>query len=511
MKIFNNITAGKYSYTIGILAELTRMFPGEKFKLVYSDGNTLDVNISKYDYKSICGFDNQHPKYRLIRPIGVQIEGREDIAIRYKATINTPCVAGKVSNKFGVFIPECYDLGRTRVTGKNVGNLSADFCRTFANYITVVEDEHYVIYGGLLRKPVLSTPFGDIALDDDGDQNVAPVLDASDDNNNFVFDFPDGTRLPVTLPQEFKHNGIPVAAKTIGGLICYATLLDARDAGAKLDFDLSFISGGVIPLTARKDEKLDATRYHNFNLELLYEKVKSGVEGNQILNKLRTLAVYHDERELGIILRKDDKNAVYDIYTELGVSTNTSCAALAAAACFYYNTKINRSLSPVSGIFFSFVGICWSKGYAESYNDNGNTRVQLVRAGFDALATDKTAQDGNDVYFSGDLDANTALYYRVFRDPIAFKSFCILRVPNRKHYVCAKLESTSSDGTNLVHYDAIQGDATIAGTRIPFVDDPTNSRFSGIRASYDGEIMVEAKLTRRNPEIAFSLGGQYNA
>lgn len=516
-KNFNLVTGGKFSHTLGILAYALRGLPGKKYTIVYENGDKL-VYEGTYTYENICAFDNKNAAFREREPVTLIVD---DVSydVRHDTVILVPSRKGKVSNKFGVFFPECWDLGRTLVTASN-GENTYDFGRTFANYLGVMEGDSIVIHGPKFFNGVLNTQFGMIGFtgaDDAPVPDVVPNIAERDDNT--IYFVAGGEKKPVTLSQSFKmtKDNLPIAAKTMGGAICLVALMDAsdRDPANKIYTEL------MSPITSNpKYANLEfpvepwiggkSSALHNEDLERLYDYVHINYAGNALVNKLCTLHVDSTGTvdELRILLQNGDKVAQADLYSEGGTDTNVTCAVHAAAACFYYNTGFNRDLSALSGMFFAYLAIVMSKGYTKIENITGYTNQSIeldtTKIMGETIETDK--QYLNNVYFSGDLRPDTALFYRVLRIPAKDGSHVIAKLPGRKHYVCGKWDS--SNGTVLVRHDSVVGTNYTVGQVIR--PEGRVTTFAGIRTAFDGEMFTEkGGLTRRLEDsvIAFRFTG----
>lgn len=509
---FNTVTGNKFSHTLALLAYALRALPGQRYVIKYSNDEEL-VYEGTYTYENICKFDNQNPSYRDREPVLLLVD---DTAydIKHDTYILDPARKGPVSNKFGVFFPECWDLGRTLVTTTS-GEKVRDCGRTFANYLGIMEDGNIVIHGPKFFTSVLSTQFGLIGFD--GIEDVIPPTPTpvDRDGNTLVFVGPNGTKKKATLAQSFELDSGVIAAKTFGGAICLIALLDAMDRDAKNAVYAQYAS----PITSnpkyanlefaveRQNNNESVPALHNMDLELLYDRIHMDYSGNALVNKLRIMVIDRAQTGVNELRVKLDKGT-YDLYSEGSVETNQTCAVHAAAACFWWNTTFKRDLSMLSGIYFAYLGILMSKGYVSTFTigETSNQSVQLDTNGIMGTDLDNDKQYTNNVYFSGDLDPNTALFFRVLRVPAIDNSYVVAKLPGRTHYVCGKWDS--STGTVQVVHDSVVNSRYAVGQVV--TPDGRVTTFSGVQTAFDGEIFTERQgYTRhlRDAEIAFRFTG----
>lgn len=508
MKNFNLITANKFSHTLALLAYATRAFEGHVYVLKYADANDLQYE-GRYNYKDLCAFDNRNVAYRAKEPIAIVVDGIS-YDVRHTATINTPAMAGKVSNKYGVYFPECFDLGRTLVKTQT-GVAHRDFGRTFANYIGVLDASgKIVIYGPRFFTTSVNTAYGEISLGDDAESVVPNPTPVSRDDNIITL-VGDTERKDLHLFQRLKVDGNPVAAETYAGAIIVNSIVDALDKAPnkKLysDFISAIINDPIMNTLDFQVYKDGSGLMRNDTLDSMYYKIRRDYSGDALLNKLKLLYVRENKtniKEVVVLINTTE----YDVYSESSTDTNQTCAVQAAAMAFYYNTYMSKDLSPLSGQFFSYVGIIMSKGYAENFDiGNGQKSVRLVyhNAGDDS---DIDKQNENNVYFSGDLDPNTSLMYRVFRSKALPNSAVVVKVPGREHYVCGKYDEGT--GTILVLCDSLGVETNIEGTVITQENKNLITTFGGFATSFDGEFLAENNgITRtlNQVEIAYRFNG----
>jgi len=497
-KILNEITAGKYSFTLGALTQLAHFFPRKEVTLVYADGKQLGPYDGSTDFKDLVKFDNQNPGFRMATPIAARV-GDMEIPIVYDAAVKTPYQAGKVSNKYGVFANECWDLGKIRINCSKKDGAN-DVARTFLNFVLINDiDKGFVLHGPYLPSSGLTSVFGDLvfvggaALPDQGGE----ISDPS--NNDLTFMCDDGAKFPAKMYQSFKHKSVPLSAFTLAGAICHVAIADGQDYGLIQQIKLPIFVNNVVPL-----EEKDGV-WVNEDLEKLYETVKKDVSGDAIVTKLHLMTVDMDAGVQELALKIDGKR--YDMYSEGGLAANQSCSLFAAAECFYRNTKFSKDLSVISGVYFSYLGICSTPGYTITETlANGRMITYL-----DASVMTNGKQDDNKVYFSGDMDPETSLFYRVYRAKPFVGSYVIAKIeshtPGYSHYVCVLY---TGDKQLQVVADSVGGDNDRTGEFVTPLEAYNKTTFSGIRATYDGDYFAE--VTGRSnradqSKIAFRLGG----